>query len=94
MTALKLAASAPRFAPEWLAKMGTLSAMTADDLRAARKAMDMTQGDLADALLMGKHGWQIINRMENGRTKISGPVHVAVGFLVRDLGAIPMEKGR
>lgn len=56
--------------------------MTADDFRAARKAMGHTQHSLAEALLMGRHGWQTISAWENGKTPVPGPVRLAMRYLV------------
>jgi len=56
--------------------------MTSADFRAARKALGYTQHGLAEALRMGKHGWQTISAWENGRTPIPGPVQVALECLL------------
>ena len=55
--------------------------MTPADLRTARKAMGMTQHQLADALCMGRHGWQSVSRWEREGSTIPGPAQVAVAHL-------------
>ncbi len=58
--------------------------MTPHDLRAARKRLGLTQNGLAEALRMGKWGWQTISKWENENGKVPGPVEVAVeGMLER-----------
>ena len=56
--------------------------MTPNEFQDARKAMGHTQHSLADALLMGRHGWQSISAWENGRQSIPGPVEVAMMHLL------------
>ena len=56
--------------------------LTADQLRTARKSLGLTQHGLAERLLMGQHGWQAVNRWENGKHPIPGPVEVAVRCLL------------
>jgi transcriptional regulator with XRE-family HTH domain len=58
--------------------------MTPADLKAARTALGLSQFELADALGLGRYGWQAISRWENGRAKqgIPGPAQVAVLSLV------------
>ena len=56
--------------------------MTTADFRAARKALGLTQHGLAEALRMGKHGWQTISAWENGKSPIPGPVQVAIQCLL------------
>lgn len=60
--------------------------MTSTDLRAARKALGYTQHEMAEALRMGKHGWQTISKWENGKSAIPGPVQIAVQCLVEHKG--------
>jgi len=55
--------------------------MTPADFTALRKLMGHTQHSLAEALLMGKHGWQTISSWETGRTPIPGPVQIAMDHL-------------
>ena len=57
--------------------------MTPAELRAIRKALGLTQHGLADALRMGKHGWQSVSRWESEGNTIPGPVQVAVECLAR-----------
>ena len=56
--------------------------MTPADLRAARKALGLTQKGLAEALRMGTHGWQTISKWENEGSAIPGPVEIAVECLL------------
>lgn len=62
--------------------------MTPADLRAARKTLGLTQSGLAEALRMGKHGWQTISKWErdgfNGA--IPGPVTLALECLINHSG--------
>jgi DNA-binding transcriptional regulator YiaG len=55
--------------------------MTPAELHAARKALGLTQHGLAEALHMGKHGWQSVSAWERGTRDIPGPVKVAVECL-------------
>jgi transcriptional regulator with XRE-family HTH domain len=52
--------------------------VTPADLRAARKALGLTQHGLAEALRMGASGWQSVSRWEKDGGTIPGPVQVAV----------------
>jgi len=56
--------------------------VTADEFRTARKAMGHTQHTLAEALQMGRHGWQTISGWETGKAPIPGPVAVAMDHLL------------
>ena len=56
--------------------------MTRADLRTARKALGLTQKGLAEALQMGKHGWQSISKWERDGSTVPGPVAVAVGLML------------
>ena len=56
--------------------------MTADEFRTSRKAMGHTQHTLAEALRMGRHGWQTISAWENGKQPVPGPVVVAMDHLL------------
>lgn len=56
--------------------------MTPNDLRAARKALGLSQKELAKALRMGDHGWQSVSRWERDGSDIPGPVQVAVECLL------------
>lgn len=57
--------------------------MTPADLRAARKRLGLTQHGLAEALRMGKWGWQTISKWENGDTPVPGPAQVAIELLLK-----------
>lgn len=48
----------------------------------ARKTLGLTQHGLAEALRMGKHGWQTISAWENGKQPIPGPVTLALECLL------------
>jgi transcriptional regulator with XRE-family HTH domain len=54
----------------------------AEKLRTARKTLGLTQHGLADALRMGKWGFQSVAKWERGETAIPGPAQVAVELLV------------
>jgi DNA-binding transcriptional regulator YiaG len=56
--------------------------VTPADLRKARKALGLTQHGLAEALRMGKSGWQSVSRWEQDGNTIPGPVQVAVECLL------------
>jgi len=58
--------------------------MSPHDLRDARKRLGLTQKGLAEALRMGKHGWQSISAWEsdNDPRTAPGPVSVAVELLL------------
>jgi DNA-binding transcriptional regulator YiaG len=56
--------------------------MTPADFRAARNALGLTQHQLAEALRMGKHGWQSISRWEQDGGTVPGPAQIAVLSLV------------
>lgn len=55
--------------------------MNPADFRNLRKGLGYTQHELAEALLMGKWGWQTISKWENGDTPIPGPVQIAIRCL-------------
>lgn len=59
--------------------------MTPTDLRAARKSLGLSQKALAEALRMGKHGWQTISKWESDDFDgaIPGPVTVALECLLK-----------
>jgi DNA-binding transcriptional regulator YiaG len=44
--------------------------VTPHDFRTARKALGLSQHALAEALGMGRWGWQTISKWENGRWPI------------------------
>lgn len=57
--------------------------MNPDQVKAARKALGMTQQQLADALeLSGENAAATIRSWESGRRPISGPARVAIRLLV------------
>ena len=56
--------------------------MTAADFRAARKTLGLTQKQMAEALRMGKWGWQTISDWESGRVPVPGPVTLALECLL------------
>lgn len=56
--------------------------MTADEFRAARLRLGITQAQLATALKLGKDGKRAVQRWEAGERPISGPVQVAVEFML------------
>lgn len=56
--------------------------MTPVDLRKARKRLGLTQHGLAEALRMGKNGWQSVSRWEQDGNTVPGPVQVAVESLL------------
>lgn len=58
--------------------------MQPDALRAARKALGLTQKGLAGELRMGKWGWQSISKWEGGEVPIPGPAQVAIELLLKE----------
>lgn len=56
--------------------------MTADEVRAARYMLGMTQDQLAKALRMGGDGKRAVRRWESGDRHISGPASVAIEFML------------
>lgn len=56
--------------------------MTNEEFRAARKALSHTQHSMAEALHMGRHGWQTISKWERGIWPVPGPVQVAISMLL------------
>jgi DNA-binding transcriptional regulator YiaG len=52
--------------------------MTPADFRTARRALGLTQHQMAEALRMGKHGWQSVSRWERDGSTVPGPVQIAV----------------
>jgi transcriptional regulator with XRE-family HTH domain len=64
---------------------GTIT-MTAQEVRAARYALGMTQDQLANALRMGGDGKRAVRRWEAGDRHISGPASVAIGFMLEAAG--------
>lgn len=60
--------------------------MTAQEVRAARRALGMTQDQLANALRMGGDGKRAVRRWEAGDRHISGPASVAIKFMLEAAG--------
>lgn len=62
--------------------------MTPADFRAARKGLGMTQKQLAEALRMGRHGWQTISKWESDdyAGTIPGPVQIALEHIAHCVG--------
>jgi transcriptional regulator with XRE-family HTH domain len=58
--------------------------MTPSELRAARKALGMTQHELAAALRMGKWGFQTVSVWEKDGSTVPGPVQVAVLAMLKE----------
>jgi DNA-binding transcriptional regulator YiaG len=56
--------------------------VTPAELRTARKALGLTQKGLAEALQMGKHGWQSISKWERDGSTVPGPVAVAIELML------------
>jgi DNA-binding transcriptional regulator YiaG len=58
------------------------------DLRAARKALGLTQKGLAKALHMGTHGWQSISKWESDSNErgVPGPVKAAIELMLEQTG--------
>lgn len=56
--------------------------MAPEEFRAARKALGLSQHAMADALNMGRHGWQSVSRWEKEGNTVPGPVAVAVRYMV------------
>lgn len=56
--------------------------MTPDEFITARKALGHTQHAMAEALNMGKHGWQTVSKWERGKQPIPGPIEKLVGLLL------------
>lgn len=54
------------------------------ELRTARKRLGLTQKGLAEALQMGKHGWQSISAWESDTDprQAPGPVKVAIELML------------
>ena len=56
--------------------------MTADEFKAARERLGYTQQEMAVALRMGAWGWQAVSGWETGKRPVSGPVSLAVAYLL------------
>lgn len=57
--------------------------MTPAEFRDARKRLGLSQHAMAEALRMGKSGWQSVGRWEKDGNTIPGPVQVATECLLR-----------
>jgi len=44
--------------------------------------LGLTQHGLAEALLMGAHGWQTVSAWERGKRPVPGPVIIAMEHLL------------
>jgi DNA-binding transcriptional regulator YiaG len=60
----------------------TLRAMSPDKVRDARRALGLTQHELAVLLRMGGDGKRSVRRWEAGDREISGPASVAIEALL------------
>lgn len=56
--------------------------MTPADFRAARSSLGLTQHELAEALRMGKWGFQTVGKWERGEQPVPGPAQVALECLL------------
>lgn len=59
--------------------------MTPTEFRTARKALGLTQHELAGALRMGKWGFQTVGKWERGEVPVPGPVSVALELMKANL---------
>lgn len=57
--------------------------MTPNQLQAARKALGLTQHGLADALGMGRWGFQSVGKWERGEKPIPVPVALAIQGMLK-----------
>ncbi len=65
--------------------------MTADQFRTARKRLGLTQHGMAEALRMGRWGFQSIGKWEKGEVPVPGPVQVAMGYLLAAAKPLPPQ---
>lgn len=56
--------------------------LTTDAFRAARKSLGHTQHTLAEALFMGKWGFQTIGKWERGEREIPDRIAKAIAYLL------------
>lgn len=63
--------------------------MTPDQFRTAMRTLGHTQHSMAEALHMGKWGFQSVGKWARGEIPIPGPVAVAVTLM---LAAGPLEE--
>lgn len=66
--------------------------MTPAEFRAARKALGFTQHGMADALRMGKWGFQSVAKWEKGEVPVPGPVAVAMELLLERERWVEVER--
>lgn len=52
------------------------------DIKAARLALGLTQGGLADALRLGPNGARTVRRWEAGDIPVTGPASLAIELLL------------
>lgn len=57
------------------------------DFHNIRKALGLTQSQMAEALRMGPNGSRTIRRWETGEIPVSGPAQVAVEAMIRERNA-------
>ena len=55
--------------------------MTPADFRTARHRLGLSQHGMAEALGMGRWGWQSVSKWERGVHPIPGPIAMLVGRL-------------
>lgn len=56
--------------------------MTPADIIAARKALGLTQSQMAEALRLGPNGSRTVRRWEKGEIPVSGPASVAIELML------------
>lgn len=61
--------------------------MTSAELRATRKAIGLTQKQLAKALRLGTWGFQSVAKWEKGLNEIPGPITLGVETLLKEARA-------
>lgn len=57
--------------------------MKPSDFRAARKTLGLSQHAMAEALRMGKWGFQTVAKWEKGVQPVPGPITLAVECLLK-----------
>lgn len=60
--------------------------MTPEQLREARRKLGLSAAKLAEVLRLGRGGDRTVRRWESNERSIPGPVEVAIGYLLRDIG--------
>lgn len=58
--------------------------MTPAEIKASRLRLGLTQAQLAERMRLGKDGKRIVRGWEKGERKPSGPVLVALGYMLAD----------